>query len=268
MSQASPKLQIRIVPVTPLQQNCSLIWNDETKHAVLVDPGGEADKLIGALEHFGLTLTRMWLTHGHLDHAGAAAALRERTGVAVEGPHRDDQFWLDRIEDDAQRYGLSDLRNVTPDRYFEDGETLEFEGARFDVLHTPGHTPDSICLVVSDRRRSEAPWFVLTGDTLFVGSAGRPDLAGREAEMAAQLHDTLHRRLLTLPAEVELYPGHTSGSACGAGLSGKPVSTVGFERRWNPMLAMNRDDFVAALTAVIPPRPAEMARMVAFNLGA
>jgi len=153
-----------------------------------------------------------------------------------------------------------------------DGQRIDVGNVTVDVLHTPGHTPDSICLAVTDKRRAPtgidaAPWFVLTGDTLFVGSAGRPDLAGKEAEMAAQLHDTLHRRLLTLPAEVELYPGHTSGSACGAGLSGKPMSTVGFEKRWNPMLAMNRDDFVAALTASIPPRPAEMDRMVAFNLG-
>lgn len=148
-----------------------------------------------------------------------------------------------------------------------DGQRIDVGNVYIDVLHTPGHTPDSICLVVTDKRRAETPWFVLTGDTLFVGSAGRPDLAGKEAEMAAQLHDTLHQRLLTLPAEVELYPGHTSGSACGAGMSGKPMSTVGFEKRWNPMLAMNRDDFVAALTASIPPRPAEMDRMVAFNLG-
>ncbi|MDO9636099.1 MAG: MBL fold metallo-hydrolase, partial [Thiobacillus sp.] len=136
-----------------------------------------------------------------------------------------------------------------------------------DVIHTPGHTPDSICLVVTDKRRTEVPWFVLTGDTLFVGSAGRPDLAGKEAEMAGQLYDTLQQRLLTLPAEVELYPGHTSGSACGAGMSGKPMSTIGFEKRSNPMLSMGRDEFVTALTGTIPPRPAEMDRMVAFNLG-
>ena len=120
---------------------------------------------------------------------------------------------------------------------------------------------------MTDKRRAEAPWFVLTGDTLFVGSAGRPDLAGKETEMAGQIYDTLHQRLMTLPAEVELYPGHTSGSACGAGMSGKPMSTIGFEKRWNPMLAMSRDEFVAALTESIPPRPAEMDRMVAFNLG-
>src|SRR5688572_17290906 len=139
-------LQLRIIPVTPLQQNCSLLFSTETKRAVLVDPGGDADKLMQALDHFGVTLTRMWLTHGHLDHAGAAAELRERTGVAVEGPHADDQFWLDQIEDSAKRYGVTGLRNVTPDRYFEDGEVLEFEGVPFDVTHTPGHTPGHVVI--------------------------------------------------------------------------------------------------------------------------
>ncbi len=216
MSQASPKLQIRIVPVTPLQQNCSLIWNEETKHAVLVDPGGDADKLIGALDHFGLTLTRMWLTHGHLDHAGAAAALRERTGVAVEGPHRDDQFWLDRIEDDAQRYGLSDLRNITPDRYFEDGETLEFEGARFEVLHTPGHTPGHVVIY-------NAPLNVaFVGDVLFAGSIGRTDFPRGDH---AQLIGSITAKLWPLGEDVTFVPGHG------------PTSTFGRERQSNPFVA-------------------------------
>ena len=112
----------------------------------------------------------------------------------------------------------------------------------------------------------DEPWFVFTGDTLFVGAVGRPDLAGREREMAAQLHDTLHHRLLTLPAELEIYPGHQAGSACGAGLSGKPASTIGFEKRFNPMLSMDKQAFVDALTAEIPPVPADMAQIVEANL--
>ena len=130
MSDARPetRLQIRIIPVTPLQQNCSLIWDTETKHAVLVDPGGDTETLMGALDHFGLTLKEMWLTHGHLDHAGAAAEIRERTGVPVIGPHKDDQFWLDQVESSADRYGLTGLKNVTPDRYLEDGDVL-FQGS-------------------------------------------------------------------------------------------------------------------------------------------
>ena len=134
------------------------------------------------------------------------------------------------------------------------------------MLHTPGHTLDSVCLLVRDLRRGDEPWFAITGDTLFVGAVGRPDLAGREREMAAQLHDTLHGKLLTLPAELEIYPGHQAGSACGAGLSGKPASTIGFEKRFNPMLALSREAFVEALVADIPPPPQEMARIVAANL--
>jgi glyoxylase-like metal-dependent hydrolase (beta-lactamase superfamily II) len=111
------------------------------------------------------------------------------------------------------------------------------------------------------------PWFVVTGDTLFVGAVGRPDLAGQEQEMAGQIWDSLHAKLLTLPNEMELYGGHVAGSVCGAGISGKPGSTLGFEKRWNPMLSLDRAAFVEALTREIPPRPAAMDRMVQANLG-
>ncbi|MDX2276460.1 MAG: MBL fold metallo-hydrolase [Hyphomonadaceae bacterium] len=213
---AQSKLQIRVVPVTPLQQNCSMIWNDATKRAVLVDPGGDADKLLGALERFGLTLTRMWLTHGHLDHAGAAAELRERTGVAVEGPHRDDQYWLDQIEAGAPRFGLVGARNVTPDRYFEDGEVLEFEGMQFDVTHTPGHTPGHV--VIHNREANIA----FVGDVLFAGSIGRTDLPGGNHQ---QLIDSITDRLWPLGEEMRFIPGHG------------PTSTFGQERRTNPFVA-------------------------------
>jgi glyoxylase-like metal-dependent hydrolase (beta-lactamase superfamily II) len=148
-----------------------------------------------------------------------------------------------------------------------DGQVLDVGNVKVKVLHTPGHTPDSVCLLVTDLRRGEAPWFVVTGDTLFVGAVGRPDLAGREAEMAAQLYDTLHAKLLWLPDEIEIFPGHQAGSACGVGLSGKPSSTLGFEKRWNPLLSNKRDDFVAAVREV-PPKPAEMERMLRVNRGA
>nr|WP_297504380.1 hypothetical protein [Ferrovum sp.] len=119
---------------------------------------------------------------------------------------------------------------------------------------------------MTDRNRSELPWFVITGDTLFVGSIGRPDLLGREREMAAQLYDSLHTKLLHLSNEVELFPGHQAGSACGAGLSGKPSSTIGFEKHWNPGLSMPKETFIESLLKNIPPRPAEMDRMVAANI--
>src|SRR5579871_4558839 len=110
-TQPEPRFQLCIVPVTPLRQNCSLIWDTATRRAAFVDPGGDVEKLVGALTQFDLTLKRIWLTHGHLDHAGAAAELRDRTGVAVEGPHPDDQFWLDQIEDSGRRYGMKGGRN-------------------------------------------------------------------------------------------------------------------------------------------------------------
>jgi len=137
---------------------------------------------------------------------------------------------------------------------------------RVKVLHTPGHSPESVCLVVTDLKRGPDPWFVLTGDTLFVGAVGRPDLPGRARENAAQLFDSIHEKLLTLPDDLEIYPGHFSGSLCGAGLSGKPSSTIAFERRWNPMLSLDRDAFVGALVDV-PPKPAEMERTLAINRG-
>jgi hydroxyacylglutathione hydrolase len=137
---------------------------------------------------------------------------------------------------------------------------------RVKVLHTPGHSPESICLVVTDLKRGTDPWFVLTGDTLFVGAVGRPDLPGRARENAAELYDSIHRKLLTLSGDLEVFPGHFSGSLCGAGLSGKPSSTIAFERRWNTMLALDREAFINAL-ADVPPKPAEMERILAANRG-
>jgi hydroxyacylglutathione hydrolase len=150
-----------------------------------------------------------------------------------------------------------------------DGDIIDVGNVAVKVLHTPGHTLDSICLAVSDNRRSEQTWFVITGDTLFVGSVGRPDLAGREQEMAARLFDSLHTKLLCLPDETEIFPGHQAGSVCGAGISGKPSSTIGFEKRFNPNLRLSdKNEFVRLVTGDIPPRPAEMDKMVAVNISA
>jgi hydroxyacylglutathione hydrolase len=211
-----PKLQIRIIPVTPLQQNCSLIWDTATKHAAFVDPGGDIDQLMGALEHFGLTLKHIWLTHGHLDHAGAAAELRERTGVPVVGPHKDDQFWLDQIEDNAVKYGLDGLRNVTPDRYLEDGDVLELEGVKFNVAHCPGHTPGHVVIYNTDAK------IAFVGDVLFQGSIGRTDFPRGNHE---QLINSILTKLWPLGEDITFVPGHNS------------PSTFGQERRTNPFVA-------------------------------
>ena len=217
---------------------------------IAVDPVlGDEQWFIDEAAKQDVKITHVIDTHVHADHFSGGRALAEKTGA---------KYCLHESNGSRVKYAFEPLK---------DGQRIEVGNVWVDVLHTPGHTPDSICLLVTDKRRTETPWFVLTGDTLFVGSAGRPDLAGKETEMAGQIYDSVHQKLLTLPAEVELYPGHTSGSACGAGMSGKPTSTIGYEKRWNPMLTLDRAGFVDALTETIPPRPAEMDRMVQANLG-
>jgi hydroxyacylglutathione hydrolase len=187
-------------------------------------------------------------THVHADHYSGGRKLAELAGAP---------YCLHESNRGNVQYDFLPLA---------DGQVLDAGNVKVKVLHTPGHTPDSICLLVTDLRRGEAPWFVVTGDTLFVGAVGRPDLLGREAEMAAQLHDTLHSKLLSLPDEIEIFPGHQAGSACGVGLSGKPSSTLGFEKRWNTLLSKARDEFVMAVREV-PPKPVEMERMLRVNCG-
>jgi glyoxylase-like metal-dependent hydrolase (beta-lactamase superfamily II) len=147
-----------------------------------------------------------------------------------------------------------------------EGQVIELGNTRATVLHTPGHTPECICLVVSDLRRGTDPWFVLTGDTLFVGAVGRPDLPGHARQNAGELYDSIHQKLLNLPDALEIYPSHFSGSLCGAGMSGKPSSTIAFEKRWNPLLSSTREAFIEALINV-PPKPAEMLHIMRTNQG-
>ncbi len=188
-------------------------------------------------------------THVHADHYSGGRALAKRLGIP---------YCLHESDLGLVKYNFEPLC---------DGQLLDVGNVSIKILHTPGHTPDSVCLLVTDKRRGDAPWFVITGDTLFVGAVGRPDLAGREAEMAAVLHESLHTKILVLPDELEVFPGHQAGSVCGAGLSGKPSSTLGFERRWNPGLSMDKAAFIEYLLNDIPQRPALMDEMVRVNLG-
>lgn len=213
----------------------------------VVDP--RADD-VAAYEAFAaakkMAVTHVIDTHVHADHRSGGFELASRTGA---------------------RYCLHEAADVhVPFASLRDQDEIELGNTRLKVLHTPGHSPESICLLVTDLKRGTDPWFVLTGDTLFVGAVGRPDLPGRARDNAAALYASVHDKLLTLPDELEIYPGHFSGSVCGVGLSGKPASTIGFERRWNPMLSLDGDAFIAVL-ANVPPKPADMEAILAVNRG-
>ena len=213
----------------------------------VVDPQ-ERDVLayVEFAESKGLRITQVIDTHVHADHTSGARSLAEQTGASYR-LHRaaEVSFEFDPMDDDDE---------------------IALGNTRIRVLHTPGHTPDSVCLLVTDLRRGADPWFVLTGDTLFVGAVGRPDLPGETRKSAADLYTSLHEKVLSLPDDIEIYPGHFAGSACGAGMSGKPSTTIGFEKRFNPLLSLDRDAFVEAVS-VVPEKPADMQRLMLTNLG-
>ncbi len=222
-----PKLEIRIIPVTPLQQNTSMIWSTETMEGVFIDPGGEVDKLMGAAEQFGVNIVGVWLTHGHLDHAGAATEVSERTGCPIIGPHEDDQWLLDELEAQGAKYGITDGRNVKPDRYLHDGDELELAGNRFGVAHCPGHTPGHVVIY----HKEGALAFV--GDVLFRGSIGRTDFPRGNHQ---QLIDSITGKLWPLGNEMRFVPGHG------------PLSTFGQERQDNPFVADSITGYQGAAT--------------------
>ena len=213
----------------------------------VVDPHEEhADAYATFARSKGMVITHVIDTHVHADHRSGGPAFAKKIGA---------------------RYCLHRGADVdTPFEALYDGQRIDLGNTRIQVIHTPGHTPESVCLLVTDFKRGTEPWFVLTGDTLFVGAVGRPDLPGFARENAAQLHDSIHEKLLVLPDDTEIYPAHFSGSSCGSGISGKPASTIGFEKRWNPMLALGRDAFIDRLSSV-PPKPPEMDRILEFNRG-
>ena len=205
-----------IAPVTPLQQNCTIVWCVKTMKAAVIDPGGEVPRLLAAIENQGLTLEKIWITHGHLDHAGGTAALKAATGVPIEGPHRDDQFWIDQIEDSGRRYGMPDARSFTPDRWLEDGDVVTLGETQFEVFHTPGHTPGHI---VFFHREAQ---FAQVGDVLFQGSIGRTDFPRGDFN---QLIASITGKLWPLGDSVRFVPGHG------------PMSTFGTERQLNPFVS-------------------------------
>lgn len=217
-----PDLRAAVIPVTPFQQNCTILFDEETKHGVVIDPGGDLDQIGGAIEQLGITVDMILLTHGHIDHAAGADQLREALGVEIVGPHEDDKQLLDNLEAQGAMYGISGARNVTPDRWLSEGDTVEIAGQPFDVLHCPGHSPGSVVFVNKPGK------FAIVGDVLFRGSVGRTDLFGGDADTLVQ---SIKTKLFPLGDDVSFLCGHGPGG------------TIGEERRTNPFVGENAQGF-------------------------
>ena len=222
MADALPPLRLAIIPVTPFQQNCSVLWCQATRKAVVVDPGGDVARIKAVLDELAvrpeamISVEKIWLTHGHLDHAGGAAELKELLGVPIEGPHQADRFLLDGLAKQGAAYGMPGMRNVTPDRWLDEGDTVRLGKLSFSLLHCPGHSPGSIVFM------NVAARFALVGDVLFNGSIGRTDFAYGDHEA---LIAGIKEKLLPLGDDITFVCGH-----------GEP-STFGRERQSNPFIA-------------------------------
>lgn len=208
-------LKAQIVPVTAFQQNCSIIWCDDTMEGALVDPGGDVEKILAAVEKLGVKLVKILLTHGHLDHAGGAADITEQLGLPIIGPHVEDKFWLDQIEEHAAQYGMAGLRCCAPDEWLTDGQVIEVGKQKLKVLHTPGHTPGHVVLYNEEHK------VAFVGDVLFKGSIGRTDFPRGDMQT---LLNSISQKLWPLGNEVTFVPGHG------------PLSTFGAERQTNPFV--------------------------------
>ena len=206
-------LKFQIVPVTPFEQNCTLLWCDETMRAAVVDPGGDVPRIAAAVEKIGLQLERILVTHGHIDHAGGVADLAERFSLPVEGPHREDQFWIDNMPKQAEMYGFANVRSFTPDRWLVQDDRVRFGNVEMQVLHCPGHTPGHVVFFNDPAR------LALVGDVLFKGSIGRTDFPKGDFDT---LINSIRGKLWPLGDDVTFISGHG------------PKSTFGEERLSNP----------------------------------
>ncbi|MGR8920119.1 MAG: MBL fold metallo-hydrolase [Gammaproteobacteria bacterium] len=211
----SATLDRRVIPVTPFQQNCSIVWQTSDRRGVVIDPGGDLEVIGAAIEAHEVNVDKVLLTHAHLDHAAGARELADRLGVAIEGPQREDRFWFDGMPEQSRMFGFPPTTAFLPDRWLEHGDTVSFGEQQLDVLHCPGHTPGHIVFY-------HASGLAFVGDVLFMGSIGRTDFPRGDH---AQLIDSIRTRLWPLGDAVRFVPGHG------------PESTFGAERRTNPFVA-------------------------------
>lgn len=216
-------MEFRILPVTAFQQNCTLLWCERTRRAAIVDPGGEADRILALIEALRLVPEQILLTHGHLDHVGGSADVADRLGIPIVGPHREDDFLIHALLAQSQMFGVAPVREFEPDRWLEHGDSVSVGDLRLDVLHCPGHTPGHIVFY------DAASGLVQLGDVLFRGSIGRTDFPRGNHQ---QLLDSITKRLFPLGDDVRFIPGHG------------PMSTFGEERRSNPFVGDRRSEWV------------------------
>ncbi len=209
-------MRYQIVPVTPFEQNCTVLWCEKTRQAAVIDPGGDIERILRLLEDEKLTLARILVTHGHIDHAGGVAALVERTGVPVEGPHEEDRFWIEGMPQQSKMFGFPNVRSFEPSRWLQGGDKVRFGEVELDVLHCPGHTPGHVVFFHAPSRLAQV------GDVLFQGSIGRTDFPRGDH---ATLIRSIKEQLFPLGDDVAFIPGHG------------PMSTFGEERQHNPFLS-------------------------------